>query len=209
MMNKIQFYLRLSVILLAIGLVFAGCDLSVDEPPDLTGTVTIDNNSPKVGDTLTAAYDGNGTGAASWQWYRGNDPISDEITNAYTVAAADVGSSLKAQVSYQDQKGVAVSAATNAVAAAEVAAKPVLTGTVTINNTSPKVGDTLTATYEGDGSETITWRWISGSEIISGATRRTYTVITADIDKTLMVFVSSENYMGMISSARTNKVVAK
>jgi hypothetical protein len=120
-----------------------------DDRPELTGTVTIDNTSPKVGDTLTAAYSGgNGTGTATWQWIQGESNNIGTNSNTYTVAAADEGKTIKVQVSFADQKGSITSAATSAVTNI-VDNRPELTGTVTIDNTSPKVGDTLTAAYAG------------------------------------------------------------
>ena len=195
---------------LAICFILAGCDPAVEEPPDLTGTVTINNTSPKVGDTLTATYSaGNGTGVASWQWYRDNDLIGGATANTYTVVAADLGLSLKAQVSYKDQKGVVISAATAVVAAAPVVQKPTLTGTVTIDNTTPKVGNTLTATYSGNGTGTILWQWVRGREsIIRDATSDTYTVVRADAGLTLSVFISTENQRGYVFSEYTKIVAA-
>jgi len=98
---------------------------------DLTGTVTIDNTSPKVGDTLTATYSGgNGSGAATWQWLRGDTAISNSNSNTYIVAVEDEGKTLKAQVSYANQKGSVTSAATAAVPTDN---RPTLTGTVIID----------------------------------------------------------------------------
>ena len=84
--------------------------------PALTGSVTINNTTPKVGDTLTATYsDGNGTGTATWQWYRGDTAISGTTASTYTVVAEDVGKTLKAEVSYANQSGVKASNPTAAV----------------------------------------------------------------------------------------------
>jgi hypothetical protein len=201
------------VITLAIGLILAGCDLSGDDTVDLTGTVTIDKTSPKVGDVLTATYSGNGTGAASWQWYRGDAAISGASANTYTVVAADVGKSLKAQVSYKDQKGEVTSQATaaTAAAAAVVVEMPALTGTVIIDNTSPKVGDRLTANYEGNGSGDITWEWFRGDTVIRRTTNYVdidrYTVVSADVGGVLSVRVSTDEQSGSVTSAPTEAVV--
>ena len=205
------------IMLLAIGLVLAGCELSGSGQPDLTGTVTIDKTSPKVGDILTATYTGNGTGAASWQWHRGSDPISGAATKTYTVVAEDLGKSLWAQVSYKDQKGAVASAATAATAAAAPtaptapAAKPSLTGKVTINNTTPKVGDKLTAAYSGNGTGTITWEWYLGSTVIRRSTNTAYTNLYTvggdDAGEALSVRVSTNEQYGSIASAPTSTVV--
>ena len=195
------------LIILTAGLILAGCDdLEVEQQhPALSGTVTINNTSPRVGDTLTALFSGNGTGTPSWQWYRDDSPLSGATNNSYTVVSADVGAALKAQVAYADQTGVVASTAT---AAALPAILPTLTGTVTLNNTSPKVGDTITATYSGDDDPGIlTWRWYRGGERITGATGRSYKVVGQDAGKILYAAASSEDYSGTLTSAVTKAVI--
>jgi len=98
-----------------IAYVFTACP-EENEPPVLTGTVTIDKTSPIVGDTLTAAYaGGNGSGTAAWQWLANDTVISGANSKTYEVAGSDLGKTLKAQVSYSDQSGSVASAATSAV----------------------------------------------------------------------------------------------
>lgn len=85
---------------------------------ELTGTVIIDNMSPKAEETITATYNrGNGSGVETWQWKRGNTAIPNENSNSYTVVALDIGNTLTAIVSFSDQNGY-VSTTTNAVAPA-------------------------------------------------------------------------------------------
>ena len=82
------------------------------------GTVTINNTTPRVGDTLTAVYHpGDGTGTPSWRWLRDDAIIPGAANSTYTVVSADVGSSLKASVSYSNIGSVS-SDATNVVASA-------------------------------------------------------------------------------------------
>jgi len=77
--------------LMTLGLAFTACFIDNFEgdhdddpvngpnnPPALTGTVTINNTNPKVGDTLTASYQGNGSGTATWQWLANNITIYSE-----------------------------------------------------------------------------------------------------------------------------------
>jgi hypothetical protein len=90
-------------------------DNSLPGIPVLTGTVSINNTSPVVGDTLTAEYTGNGTGTATWQWLRGNTEIYQANSNVYVVGTADEGKTLKASVSFANQSGSITSAPTNVV----------------------------------------------------------------------------------------------
>ena len=209
-MTKKRFLMGILAIALVIGMTVVGCDDSSDPSdnrPELTGTVTIDNTSPKVGDTLTATYSGgNGTGAATWQWIQGESTNIGTNSSTYTVAAADEGKTIKVQVSFADQKGSITSAATSAVTDI-VDNRPELTGTVTINNTSPKVGDTLTAAYSGgNGTGTATWQWIQGESTNIGTNSSTYTVAAADEGKTIKVQVSFADQKGSKTSAATSAV---
>ncbi|MCL2762112.1 MAG: hypothetical protein FWD36_02745 [Treponema sp.] len=173
-------------------------------PPVLTGTVTINNTSPTVGSVLTATYNpGNGSGAATWAWLRNDAIITGANSDTYTVVAADVGATLRARVSYANQSDSVTSAATNIVAT------PTLTGTVTINNTSPTVGSVLTATYNpGNGSGAATWVWLRNDSLITGANSNTYTVVAADVGATLRARVSYANQSDSVTSAATNIVAS-
>ena len=115
-----------AVIIIALSLAFTalsltGCDnVNNLTKSKLTGNVTLDNNSPKVGETITATYgsDGNGTGVETWQWFRtdGSDVlISDENTGSYVVTTEDVGKKIRVKVSFADQTGSVSAITTNAV----------------------------------------------------------------------------------------------
>ena len=165
-----------------------------DEPlPVLTGTVTIDNKSPKVGDTLAATYAGNGSGKATWQWLRDDTVISGTNSNAYIVAVADEGQTLKARVNYAGQSGSVTSAATGAVVAA---ATPTPTFVAVSNITGcPSTGTagtplTLTGTVNPAGAtnKTITWSVQSAGGTgasISGNTLHTATAGTVKVRATI------------------------
>jgi len=182
-------------------------EITFDSRPDLTGTVVINNTSPKVGDVLTAAYSGgNGTGTATWQWIQGESTNIGTNSNTYTVAAADEGKTIKVKVSFADQKGSITSAATGSVTAA--VSQPALTGTVAIDNTSPKVGDVLTAAYSGgNGTGTATWQWKQGESTNIGTNSNSYTVVEDDWGKTIKVQVSFADQTNSVTSTTTTAVV--
>ena len=90
------------------------------------------------------------------------------------------------------------------------------TGMVTIDDTTPVVGETLTADASGiddpDGltSPSFTWQWIrtSGGTAtpISGATTASYTVVAADVGATLKVaatFTDDDGTQETVESAET------
>ena len=89
-------------------------------------------------------------------------------------------------------------------------AKPALGGKVTIDNTTPKFGDTLTATpalnYNGASAGTLTYQWYRGTEKIIGADKATYTTAAADVGKTIKVEVKNSNNSSSVFSAETAKV---
>jgi hypothetical protein len=179
-------------------------DYTTPAKPDLTGTVTINNTSPKVGNTLTATYSGgNGSGTATWKWLSDGTAINGSNSGTYIVAPEDAGKTLRAQVSYANQNGNIKSAATAAVQDD----RPALTGTVAIDKTSPKVGDTLTATYTpGNGTGTAAWQWFRGDTAISGKTASTYTVVAEDADKTLKAQITYTGQKGSVASVATSAV---
>ena len=132
-----------------------------------SGTVTIDDTTPMVGDELTAstddAADPDGLPdpfAPTWKWYRTPDGGSEtEISGAasatYTVAAADLGATLTAKASWTDTGGFAntlSSAATSAVAAAS--ALPMLS----VGNASATEGSSVSfpLTLTAAASENVT-----------------------------------------------------
>ena len=211
MANK-KFWLGMLAVSLAFVLTVVGCDDGTkgggnnedNTLPALTGTVVIDNTSPKVGDILTAAYSGgNGTGTATYQWIQGESTNIGTNSNTYTVTASDVGKTIKVKVSFANQSGSKTSAATGIVTAVDN--RPALTGSVAIDNTSPKVGDTLTATYSGgNGTGATTWQWIRGeSTNIAGATGNSYTVVEDDWGKTIKVQVSFADQINSVTSTAT------
>jgi len=97
-----NFWLILMVALLAVGLVFVGCDNGNTRPPpppplpQLTGTITISPTSAFVGEELTATYSGDET--VTYQWRRGStnvgtdsDKFTPETAGNYTVTVSAAG----------------------------------------------------------------------------------------------------------------------
>lgn len=82
-----------------------------------------------------------------------------------------------------------------------------LTGTASITGTL-KFNEELTATLTGgNNTGTLTYKWYRGSDEISGATGSTYTLVAADIGKTITVEITSSVQTGKITSAATATVV--
>ena len=101
-----------------------------DGTPELTGTVTI-SGDPKFGAVLTAneSITTSGfSGTAKYQWYHGVDAISGATEKTYTIVQADIGNTIKVEVTADGYTGSIESSATGTVTKATQGAP---TGTIT------------------------------------------------------------------------------
>ena len=78
---------------------------------DEDGTIMLDTLQPQVGVQMMATLtdpDGATENTVTWQWYRGNSPITgaddgeNTLTSTYEPAAGDIGSTLRAEAMYRD-----------------------------------------------------------------------------------------------------------
>ena len=174
-----------------------------------SGTVTIGDTMPMVGDALTAsitdAADPDGLPdpfAPTWKWYRTPDggsetEIAGETSAAYTVVAADLGATLTAKASWTDKGGFAntlASAPTSAVAAAST------TPTLSIADAAGAEGDNVTFTWtlSPPAAATVTATWTAS--IKSGDT-----AVAADLGttKTATLTIAADATTGTIDVATT------
>ena len=155
------------------------------------GAVTIDDTTPTQGQMLTASVsdlDG-ATGPISYQWFRDGNPIAGATSVSYTTLQADVGKAISVSASYTDDLGgveAPLSADTANVANVNDA------GTISINDTTPTQGDTLTASInDADGATgPISYQWFADGIAISGATGSSYTLVQDDVTKVISVAAS-------------------
>ena len=201
---------------------------------DVTGTVsnqTLSNNTSQLAighnptATTTDSFDGyvdevavynRALGAAQVQQHyaaassQGCSPIPGATASTYTVAAADVGSTLQVAVTASNSagQGTAVSAPTATVTAATGSA-PANTSPPTVSG-SAQSGQTLTAsagTWSGTQPISYAYQWqrcdVSGGSCagIAGATGATYVVASGDIGSTLRVAVTASNGFGQSTAA--------
>ena len=160
-----------------------------DNPVTPSAVPTINDTTPKVGQTLTAlpgVWDGAAT--LAYQWRAAGTPTGTNSAT-YAVQAADLGKTLTVTVTgsragFQDV--VQTSLASTAVAPGD----QTLTPTPTVSGT-PEVGSTLTAvTGTWDAGVTFSYQWRSDDVLIGGATSSTYQPVAADIGKTIKVEVT-------------------
>ncbi len=206
--------------------------ISPDLPGSSPGAVPVNSGLPtitgtaQVGQTLTGTT-GSWTGTApisySQQWQRCTgatcNPISGATSLTYVPVAADVGQTLRLQVTASNASGPSLpanSAATATVTAA-AGAVPVNSGLPTITGTA-QVGQTLTGTTGSwTGTAPISysqqWQRCTGATCnpISGATSLTYVPVAADVGQTLRLQVTASNASGPslpANSAATATVTA-
>ncbi len=87
------------------------------QKPDLVGTVTVNNISPRYGDVLEASAELTVVepGALSYEWYRDGIKIAGAAGNTYTAVKADAGKAIRAAVKAENYGGSISSKATKAV----------------------------------------------------------------------------------------------
>ena len=202
---------------------------SADQNTEATGAPTI-SGTAQVDETLTADTsgitdaDGLTNVSYSYQWIR-NDGTNDadiggQTGSTCTLTDEDVGKSIKVKVSFTDDAGneeTQTSAATDTVVPRP---NSPATGAPTISGTA-QVGETLTANTspiaDEDGLENVTYsyQWIrsdnGANTDIAGETDSTYTLVLADLGKTIEVqvtFTDDDDNAETLTSVATEPVSA-
>ena len=155
-----------------------------------------------------------------YQWTSNDGSADADIAGAtdsgYTLAAADVGRTIKVKVAFTDRRGYSetrTSVATGAVAAAP---NNPATGAPAISGTA-QVGETLTVDTSGisdaDGLDNVAYscQWVAGESDITDATDSTYTLLAGDEGQTIKVEVTFTDDAGndeTLSSKATDAVAA-
>ena len=137
-------------------------------------------STAKVGDTLNAIV--TGAAAATYQWYADGEEIKGATKSTYNVTSYDLGKEISVSVTAED--GEVVYSDETAAVVEEFSLSEVV-----LDNTTPKVGDLLTATaydaFGEDVSSECTWQWYRVTAMgmtvkIANQTKRTYTVGAID-----------------------------
>jgi hypothetical protein len=191
MKTKRFFLFGLPAVLLALGLVLAGCDNGSTDSGGATATIS---GIPKIGETLTVTFSGFTPSAGDIYWVAASSPTGgsgDNISfgsNTYTISAAQVsvGDYIWVEASNDDHSIEVVSARVGPVTAAGSGGSP----SVFINGIA-KVGETLTATVSGfSGTPGYKWEisnssdgpW-SSSSLGGVSAQNTYIIDTSDVGK--------------------------
>lgn len=195
-------------------------------------TAVLSTTTPRVGDTITATHDAWTTcfpasldyrPGYEYQWLRDGQPISgatDEVADgvggagpkqvSYVTTAEDAGHTISLQVfglrpGALGDSSFTTSAATAAVAPGAFTSAPA----PTISTTSPKLGETLTATTAAWSPVAVhAYAWLRDGQPIPGATGATYTTVAADVDHVISVRVTG-TAEGYEATERTSAATAK
>ena len=167
----------------------------------LTG-VTINDTTPAVGQTLTATLRPAGA-TANISWFR-DDGVFVASGSTYTVRATDEGRRLYVWAEGTgNTSGDVTSSYTSAVTAGTAA--NVTLRSVTISDTTPTVGQTLTVSLSPAGATAdVTWYRSNGSVVGRGMN---YTVQQSDLGSSLYVYAAGTgSTKGAVVSSVTSKV---
>lgn len=207
--------------------------ISSDEwSTDSKKIAVLSTTTPKVGETITATHDAwttclpgtlNYQPGYAYQWLRDGQPISgaaDEVTEgiggagpkkvSYTLTPADAGHKISLRVRGVRPAALFAGSATESAATTAVAGGAFATSPApVVDNTSPKVGDTVKAsTPAWSPVASMAYQWLRDGAPITGATSASYTVVAADADHTLGVKATgtAEGYM---ATEKTSEATAK
>ena len=164
---------------------------AVANTTDQAGTVTFDDAAPTFGVAITAMLTDLDTPITNltWQWQVQTKKTWTDITDAtnasYTPVAADIGKRLRALASYNDAHGPGKRARSGRTAPVVNVADTA--GVVTLDDTTPTQGVTVTATLTDVNTplSNVTWQWRRGTKNIPGATSAGYTPTQDDVGETL------------------------
>jgi thermitase len=175
-------------------------------PPSVSSLPTVSGTAQdgQVLQTTTGTWTGSPTGYA-YQWLRCDSSganclsIAGASSSSYQVASADVGSTIRSQVTGTNSSGSAN--ATSAATALVAAAPPVDTGLPSVTGTASQ-GQTLSSSagsWSGASPMTYAYQWLrcnsagSSCTTLSGATSATYVAQSSDVGSTLRATVSASN----------------
>ncbi|MCL2004534.1 MAG: fibronectin type III domain-containing protein [Planctomycetaceae bacterium] len=170
-------------------------------PIELVGEMSVDNENPRVGDTITVTFVPDDEDALfDYQWYRGGQPIDGATENEYTATEDDLGEKLSVVITGNGRYiGNLAYTCENPVEPALIE----LTGNISVNNENPKVGDTIVVTFvPDDENATFNYQWHRGGLPIDGAAGSEYRVTEDDLGENLSIVITGNGgYTGDLSYA--------
>lgn len=201
-------------VVLGLG-VLAGSSAAASGAPVNTSPPTI-QGSAQLGQRLHAdpgTWSGTTPMTFNYKWQRcdslGNNcsDISSASDRDYTLTSADVGNTVRVVVTAGNSAGTGT-AASSPTAVVAVPAAPANSAMPMISG-SPQIGQTLTVSngnWSGPGTVTFGYQWLRCDQTggnctaISGATKNSHTLTSADVGHTLRAVVTAKNANGSTSA---------
>ena len=172
----------------------------------VTKTNTATNILPNVPVELTITMTGNATArkthtvtltSASLS-FTDTQPINEGVT-----ASSSISSVCKYSFT------MPITAVNDLILNHDLSIYPIALTTVTVDNSKPEAGDTLSATVLPNGA-TATYQWLADGNDIPNATGSSYIVTSNDIGKKISVSATgSGEYNMTVTSTQSDKVLAK
>ena len=137
----------------------------------------------------------------TYQWLRDDIAITGAVGDQYMLGQDDVGSSITAKVTYEDDDGDIVDVASNAITDIENI-NDAVTGTVVIfgeavERTELSVSNSLS---DEDGLGAFSYVWARDGLAVEGATGSTYLLTEEDVGSSVSVTVSYIDEFGTVES---------
>lgn len=155
-------------------------------------------------------WDADGPDDFTIRWFRDGAQADPGLGEGYPVGLIDSGASIYAVVTREDSGG-AVTAQSNTIVIQTFTA-PTAAASVTLDNTTPAAGETITVTataVNGNPAATRTISWYRDNVLIVGATGASYTATGSDVGSVLKARVTDTNALATVfaESAPTAAVV--
>ena len=184
-----------------------------------TGAAILSTNTPKVLEPLTVdttgIADADGLPATlNVQWQAGTVDIPGATGTSFTPTVAQLGSTLRAVVTFTDLAGHAerINSAPTTGPVTNPANSPA-TGTPALTTTTPQIGSPVVASQgtidDANGVGPLSFQWQAGTTNITGATSASFTPTASQLNFTLRVVVSFTDGAGnpeSVTSASTSAV---
>ena len=185
----------------SVELYVSGIPPAVIEPPGVIGSA-----KPRVGESLTCArgvWEGAPPPTFQYEWLRDHESVG--LGPAYMIGNGDRGHSMSCRVKATNIENTAEAESSNSIYVPGVPPGPPLEATIA---GEPSVGSTLTCvegTWTGAPPPKFTFQWLLNGVPITGATKSTFEVASADRGYAISCKVTGTNSEG--SESVTSKPV--
>lgn len=192
------------------GQIVSGRQLVINYTPAVSAP-TISSNPSNLtvtaGSSATFSVTATGSGALSYQWYKGTSAISGATSSSYTIAStttSDAGSYYCTVTNTVSGSSASTSSSSatltvNAVTAPNVSTDP--------TSQTVDVGDAVDFVVVASGTSPMTYQWYKGGSSIASATSSTYSIASAQLTDAGSYYVIVTNTGGSDTSATATLTV--